>query len=362
MKTTKLSLILLFFIPVFSFSQAVNNGVPPADEDSFSVVPKDIIDGSFKKELNQNKTKAFEYPEINEKDIVWSKTIWREVDLNQKMNHHFYFPAVQNRYHLNQDKMSLIDVILEAIQGYTYRDEDCNKCGGSGTTSGNSVLGTEQECLNCLGTKSKFRCFNIGVNAKAGNEFKYGLKTKEDKMRIGLGPIEYDYPKDDQGAYINDSIETFEDGTPNPNFNNPIRIEAEVDPFDRRKVVSWKIKEEWFFDKKRSVMDVRIIGLAPCVEVLVGGKEILEPLFWIYYPDFRDVLLNTRVTNYTKNNAQERSFLGVFEKRMFVSRITMESNIMNREISDYMIGLDALLESERIKEEIFNIEHDMWEY
>jgi len=31
-------------------------------------------------------------------------------------------------------------------------------------------------------------------------------------------------------------------------------------------------------------------------------------------------------------------------------------------ISDYMIGLDALLESERIKEEIFNIEHDMWEY
>ena len=47
---------------------------------------------------------------------------------------------------------------------------------------------------------------------------------------------------------------------------------------------------------------------------------------------------------------------------MFTSRITMESNIMNRSIPDYMIGLDALLESERIKEEIFNIEQDMWEY
>ena len=40
----------------------------------------------------------------------------------------------------------------------------------------------------------------------------------------------------------------------------------------------------------------------------------------------------------------------------------MESNIMNRQISDYMIGLDALLEADRIQEEIFNIEHDLWEY
>ena len=73
-------------------------------------------------------------------------------------------------------------------------------------------------------------------------------------------------------------------------------------------------------------------------------------------------MLNTKVTNYTKNNAQERSFLGIFEKRMFSSRIIMESNIMNRRISEYMIGLDALLEGNRIQEEMFNIEHDLWEY
>jgi len=27
-----------------------------------------------------------------------------------------------------------------------------------------------------------------------------------------------------------------------------------------------------------------------------------------------------------------------------------------------MIGLDALLEAERVKTEIFNLEHDLWEY
>ena len=49
---------------------------------------------------------------------------------------------------------------------------------------------------------------------------------------------------------------------------------------------------------------------------------------------------------------------------MFGSRIIQESNIMNRSVTDYMIGLDflPLFESVRIKQEIFNIEHDMWEY
>ena len=47
---------------------------------------------------------------------------------------------------------------------------------------------------------------------------------------------------------------------------------------------------------------------------------------------------------------------------MFNSTITMEANVANRRINEYMVGLDALLEAERIKAEIFNIEHDLWEY
>ena len=47
---------------------------------------------------------------------------------------------------------------------------------------------------------------------------------------------------------------------------------------------------------------------------------------------------------------------------MFSSTITMEANAANRRINEYMVGLDALLEAERIKAEIFNIEHDLWEY
>ena len=51
-----------------------------------------------------------------------------------------------------------------------------------------------------------------------------------------------------------------------------------------------------------------------------------------------------------------------FIKRFFSSRIVKESNKYDRKISEYKQGLDALLESEKIKEEIFNLEHDLWEY
>ena len=85
-------------------------------------------------------------------------------------------------------------------------------------------------------------------------------------------------------------------------------------PFNRNTVKKWRLKEEWFFDKKRSVMDVRIVGLAPCRYILNQDStdEVLTPLFWIYYPAFREVLAKTNVLNITKNDAQKRSFLDIF--------------------------------------------------
>ena len=63
-----------------------------------------------------------------------------------------------------------------------------------------------------------------------------------------------------------------------------------------------------------------------------------------------------------KNEAENKTFEDIFMKRMFASTIIKEGNVMDRSIGDYMVGLDALLEAERIKEEIFNFEHDLWEY
>ena len=309
--------------------------------DSLKIAPEYIQDGAFSKDHNLNKEASFEYAEINEKDIVWSRTIWREIDLRQKMNHHFYFPAIKDRQFLDSEKMSLIDVVMEALQN-------------------NVRNSTGQASVMSNSTNTRLDCFNTPPKYYVpGKEFDWGLKTPQDILTIGQKPA-------------SKTIRWKTDGSGDPELyenGDTIYDIAISEPWDRTSVTKWLVKEEWFFDKKRSVMDVRIIGLAPVAETFKiytaeGNATELEnhPIFWIYYPDFRNVLLNTKVANFTKNNAQERSFLGVFEKRMFVSQIIMESNIMNRSISDYMIGLDALLESERIKEEIFNIEHDMWEY
>lgn len=329
----KISLIILLISPVLIFGQVIS--------DSLQKAPDYVQDGAFTKDHNLNKQASFSYPDIHEKDIVWSRTIWREIDLRQKINHHFYFPAIEKPRNLDPEKMSLIDVVMEALQ-QNARNQ-LNNAGGGASVMSNS-------------NANRLDCFKTGMIKIPGKEFDWGIMSPNEVLSIGSQEAEPVALVKEDGSG-DDSLDVNGD---------PVYVMSEVEAFDRRLVVRWKVKEEIFFDKKRSVMDTRIIGLCPVVEDYLDprtGNVIPEyELFWIYYPDFRDILLNTKVSNFTKNNAQERSFLGVFEKRMFASRIIMESNIMNRSISDYMIGLDALLESERIQEEIFNIEHDMWEY
>ena len=86
-----------------------------------------------------------------------------------------------------------------------------------------------------------------------------------------------------------------------------------------------------------------------------------SPLFWVWFPESRDILINAPVFNLVKNDAERRTYDDVFWKRMFSSTIIKEANVFDRSINQYMIGLDALLEANRIKEEC-NLEHDLWEY
>ena len=89
------------------------------------------------------------------------------------------------------------------------------------------------------------------LNQVPGNEFKYGTLSREEIMSIGTKIPEKMEMVDDYGDPIYDE-------------NGEIMYELEeVDPFNRTEVKSWIIKEEWYFDKHRSTMDVRIIGLCP---------------------------------------------------------------------------------------------------
>jgi gliding motility associated protien GldN len=141
-----------------------------------------------------------------------------------------------------------------------------------------------------------------------------------------------------------------------------------------KEVTRLYIKEKWFFDRRYSTLKVRIIGICPVKMVpetvddpvtglpSLTGNIYREPLFWIYYPEFRWYFSRNFIFN-RNNDAQPISYDDLFVQRRFSSFIYKESNVYdNREIREYQHGLDQLFESERIKQEIFEYEHDLWEY
>ncbi len=124
------------------------------------------------------------------------------------------------------------------------------------------------------------------------------------------------------------------------------------------------VYEEWYFDKKLSKLDVRIIAIQPIYmgfdEQIGRAKKI--GLFWVKFDELRDALAKKEVFM-NNNDAQRLSFDDLFMQRRFQSIIVGESNVYNdRKVAEYEVGKAALFEADRIKNELFNFEHDLWEY
>jgi len=129
-------------------------------------------------------------------------------------------------------------------------------------------------------------------------------------------------------------------------------------------VYQYEIKEQWYFDKKHSTMNVRVLGVCPIRRYMdvETGQIRKQRTFWVYFPEARFLLARQEVFN-RHNDAQRISFDDVFFQRRFNSYIVRETNVYdNREVVAYMQGLNVLHEAEKIKQELFEMEHDLWEY
>lgn len=132
--------------------------------------------------------------------------------------------------------------------------------------------------------------------------------------------------------------------------------------FNPEDVIKYRIKEEWFFDKNYSSMQVRIIAIAPVKYLKSEGQIIGEQaMFWVYYPAIREDLAATEVFNW-QNDGNKLSFDDFFIKRLFSSYIYKESNVKDLRIEDYKTGKDILKEADRIKNKMLDVEMALWEY
>ncbi len=249
-------------------------------------------------EIHLQNKKPIPYYPVREADVIWKKRIWRIMDLRQKMNHPFYYPETPQKGWKN-----FMTVIMDAIREGTITAYDPSK----------------------------------------DDQFLVPLTYQEIEKKF-----------------------TRTDTVPIVDPNNPQRIlryEVVKEDFDPSEVQRIKLKEDWFFDKQRSVMDVRVLGICPVRNLYDddGNYFGLEEMFWIYYPEARPVFAQSIVFN-RSNSAEERTYDELFWKRMFGSYVYKEENVYNREITDYASGMDALLEAERIKNELFEFEHELWEF
>jgi len=138
-------------------------------------------------------------------------------------------------------------------------------------------------------------------------------------------------------------------------------IYYEPDPADVKQLM---ILEEWYFDKKHSTMEVRIIGMSPIRVFFDPQLDRMSrvQLFWIKYEDFRDTFAKHEAFN-RFNDAQRISFDDLFLQRRFSGTVYAESNVYDdRLINQYKVGKSALYEAEKIENELRVFEHDLWEY
>jgi len=258
-----------------------------------------IINGAYKQNDIYEK-KPMPLVSVRESDVFWSKMIWRVIDLREKMNISLYYPT-----HEMDQRTNLINLLLHGIE---------------------------------VGQITPY-------DAQADDDFKIPMSYAQVKERFGAKATTEQRVNFDTGEREN------------------IVVQGEVRPTE---VKQYMVKEEWYFDKQTSALHVRIIGICPIREYTregdTSGQVQYQKLFWVYYPEARP-LLATNLTLNPYNDARQISFDDFFIKRTFSSYIVKQSNIYNnRDISAYLTGKDAMLESQRIEEEIFNYEQDLWEY
>jgi len=241
--------------------------------------------------------KPIPYQSVRESDVMWQKRIWRSIDLRQKINQPFYFPENPHNGWKN-----FTSVIIDALK--------------EGTITAYEITSTDDFLVP---------------------------KTYQELL---------------QGLESNDTVQMPRNYPPYDIFDTV--ISKKFDPLDVKMI---RIKEDVFFDKQRSQMDVRILGICLVRDSYTESGEFRakEPLFWIYFPEARNILAKAEVFNRFNDN-ERRSYDDIFWKRMFDSYIIKEQNVFDRKIADYTAGLDALLESERIKNDLFKFEHDLWEF
>lgn len=265
-------------------------------------------------------TEPIAYPPVRQADVMYYWTIWRTIDLREKVNHPLYFPT-----EVRGTWRSLGQTIFDAID-----------MGNPERTEGVLPVYSDEMCT-----------------------FPYSREELQGLISNVSTITDID-------------IETGEE----------IGTRELIIQFEPKEIISYNVKEVWYFDKQYSTFRVQILEIEPIIEYErpnnntnifdddqeqdpedVKANMMKKRVGYIYYNELRPFLAKQEVFN-VKNNAARISFDDLITwKRDFSSLIYKESNVYDRDISDYIANSrDQRIESERITDKMRTFEHDLWEF
>ena len=268
---------------------------------SFTNVNGQVIEDVYKKRTTFER-KPSPLPGIREADVLWSKTIWRIVDLREKVNQQFYYPTREM-----QGRNNLINTILKGINA------------------------------------KKVTAFDASQD---DDEFKLPLDSAQIKQQFGA------------------SAKTVERRNIETGQMELVPVAEEMKSDEVKQVMLkeiWYFDKQTSTLQVR-IIGICPIRLYYRDEDKNQETILRKKLFWVRFSEVRPLLARSEALN-SYNGGRNLSFDDVLISRRFDSYIVREENIYNnRSIEQYATGEYAARESERVKTDIFNYEQDLWEY
>ena len=255
-------------------------------------------------------------------DIVWSRTIYKVIDMRDKQNYQFYFPVRPN-----EEYKSLFRVVLEAV---------------------------------CDDTKG------VNVYKRNPREMKPSFIDAEKLEGEDLSNVfMFNAEKEDNLVQIDPIMQTR-------------RIEEYRYMEYVKNQLKFLVQEVYFFNKHTSRMHRKILSIAPLYPLhpyrTANDKQSMlyfqeSILCWIPFDELRPFLAKQMVIP-KGNDTQRLTYDDFFTQNLYASYILGDSNMYNRMLLDYGVFIPDLekfetyikKEQKRIETELLNFEMDMWEY
>ena len=259
-------------------------------------------------------------------DIIWSRYIYRVIDMRYKQNYQLYFPTKSD----DADYRNLFKVITDAV------------------VDGLPIYEKNMETI-----KPDFKQDPIA------KEMIPTIFMVDDPLAdYSDDPSHYDITASDAMLIHYDSIED----KMTPHY---YRFEPIV-----KNQLKYLIQEVVFFDKHTSRLYTKIMGIAPLQSDLISTRDSSDIMgslrqsimFWIPFDALRPYLaMQYAIPN--RNEVKRVTFDDFFQKRLFTSYIVGEGNMYNRWIPDYAKTEEEVKkEQARIATELLTFEQDLWEY